>query len=118
MHEVRASHTIELDDQPVFFHARRRTTTCPSLYLHGVPTSADDWLPFLEAGGIAVDLPGFGRTGKRGDGDFTVDGWARWLPRFLDAVGVDRVRICAHDWGAAGLLWARGSRGASSASPC
>ena len=50
--------------------------------------------------------PGFGRTGKRGDGDFTADGWARWLPRFLDAVGVDRVRICAHDWGAAGLLWA------------
>ena len=71
-----------------------------------------------EGGGIAVDLPGFGRTGKRGDGDFTADGWARWLPRFLDAVGVDRVRICAHDWGAAGLLWARASRGASSASPC
>ena len=100
------SHTIELDDQPVFF-LRAGDDDVPVLYLHGVPTSADDWLPFLrEGGGIAVDLPGFGRTGKRGDGDFTVDGWARWLPRFLDAIGVDRVRLCAHDWGAAGLLWA------------
>ena len=100
------SHTIELDDQPVFF-LRAGDDDVPVLYLHGVPTSADDWLPFLrEGGGIAVDLPGFGRTGKRGDGDFTAEGWARWLPRFLDAVGVDRVRICAHDWGAAGLLWA------------
>jgi pimeloyl-ACP methyl ester carboxylesterase len=100
------SHTIELDDQPVFF-LRAGHDDVPVLYLHGVPTSADDWLPFLrEGGGIAVDLPGFGRTGKRGDGDFTTDGWARWLPRFLDAIGVDRVRICAHDWGAAGLLWA------------
>ncbi len=73
-------HTIELDDQPVFF-LRAGDDDVPVLYLHGVPTSADDWLPFLrEGGGIAVDLPGFGRTGKRGDGDFTVDGWARWLP--------------------------------------
>jgi pimeloyl-ACP methyl ester carboxylesterase len=98
--------TIELDDQPVFL-LRAGDDDVPVLYLHGVPTSADDWLPFLrEGGGIAVDLPGFGRSGKRGDGDFTVEGWARWLPRLLDALGVDRVRLCVHDWGAAGLLWA------------
>jgi pimeloyl-ACP methyl ester carboxylesterase len=98
--------TIELDEQPVFL-LRGGTDDVPVLYLHGVPTSADDWLPFLrEGGGIAVDLPGFGRSGKRGDLDFTVEGWARWLPRLLDALGIDRVRLCAHDWGAAGLLWA------------
>ena len=103
--------TIQLDDQPVVF-LRAGHDDVPVLYLHGVPTSADDWLPFLrEGGGIAVDLPGFGRTGKRGDGDFTVEGWARWLPRFLDAIGVDRVRLCAHDWGAAGLLWAARDQG-------
>jgi pimeloyl-ACP methyl ester carboxylesterase len=104
------SHTIELDEQPVFF-LRAGDDDVPVLYLHGVPTSADDWLPFLrEGGGIAVDLPGFGRSGKRGDGDFTVEGWVRWLPRFLDAIGVDRVRLCMHDWGAAGLLWAARER--------
>jgi pimeloyl-ACP methyl ester carboxylesterase len=100
------SQTIQLDDQPVFL-LRAGADDVPVLYLHGVPTSADDWRPFLEqGGGIALDLPGFGRSGKRGDGDFTVEGWARWIPRALDAIGVDRVRLCVHDWGAAGLLWA------------
>jgi pimeloyl-ACP methyl ester carboxylesterase len=98
--------TIELDDQPVHV-LRAGDDAVPVLYLHGVPTSADDWLPFLErGGGIAVDLPGFGRSGKRGDVDVSVEGWARWLPRLLDALDVDRVRLCAHDWGVAGLLWA------------
>ena len=37
----------------------------PALYVHGNPTNSDDWLPFLErTGGIAPDLPGFGRSGK------------------------------------------------------
>ena len=55
------------------------------LYLHGVPTSSDDWVAFLErTGGLAPDLPGFGRTGKRGDGDFTMPGYDRFVEAFLD----------------------------------
>ena len=47
----------------------------PVLYLHGVPTDGDDWLSFLEqTGGFAPDLPGFGRSSKRGDLDFSMDG--------------------------------------------
>jgi pimeloyl-ACP methyl ester carboxylesterase len=100
------SQTFELDDQPVFL-LRAGHDDVPVLYLHGLPTSADDWTPFLQrGGGIALDLPGFGRSGKRGDGDFTVEGWSRWIPRVLDALGVERVRLCVHDWGAAGLVWA------------
>ena len=77
------------------------------LYVHGVPTSSDDWVPFLErTGGLAPDLPGFGRTGKRGDGDFTMEGYERFIGRFLEHAGVDRVRLLVHDWGAVGLLWA------------
>src|SRR6187431_1054298 len=42
----------------------------PILYLHGVPNGAVMWKPFLErTGGVAVDLPGFGESGKRGDLD-------------------------------------------------
>jgi pimeloyl-ACP methyl ester carboxylesterase len=100
------SQTIELDDQPAFL-LRAGHDDVPVLYLHGVPTSADDWTPFLQqGGGIALDLPGFGRSGKRGDGDFTVEGWSRWIPRVLDELGVERVHLCVHDWGAAGLVWA------------
>jgi pimeloyl-ACP methyl ester carboxylesterase len=80
----------------------------PVLYLHGVPTSSDDWVPFLRrTGGLAPDLPGFGRSGKRGDGDFTMAGYEAFVETFLELAGVDRVRLVVHDWGAVGLLWAQ-----------
>ena len=79
----------------------------PVLWMHGVPTCSDDWLGFLErAGGYAPDLPGFGRSSKRGDGDFTLEGYARFTGALVDALGLDRVRLVVHDWGAAALVWA------------
>ena len=99
--------TIELDDQPVFLR-RAGDDEVPIVYLHGVPTSSFDWLdPLALGGGIAVDLPGFGRSGKRGDLDYSLAGHVRFLDRLLDALDLDRIRLCAHDWGAAvGLAWA------------
>ncbi len=113
----------------------------PALYLHGVPTSSDDWvapgahrgsrpwwkrwwrpkrsgdiwlepppyeLGFLErSGGIAPDLPGFGRSGKPGYLRFTIDEYADFIERFLDELGVQRVRMVVHDWGAVGLAFAQ-----------
>jgi pimeloyl-ACP methyl ester carboxylesterase len=100
-------HTEELNDQPLFWRSAEGGEP-PVLYLHGVPTSSTDWLAFLErAGGIAPDLPGFGRTGKRGDGDYTMAGYDRFVEAFLDHLGIDRVRLVVHDWGAVGLLWAQ-----------
>jgi pimeloyl-ACP methyl ester carboxylesterase len=79
----------------------------PVLYLHGVPTDGDDWLPFLEqTGGLAPDLPGFGRSSKRGDLDFTMEGLGRFVEEFADARGMDRLSLVVHDWGAVGLLFA------------
>lgn len=103
-----SEHTDELDGQPLFWRtAPSAPGAAPVLYVHGVPTSSDDWVPFLErTGGLAPDLPGFGRTGKRGDGDFTMAGYERFLERFLEHAGVERVRLLVHDWGAVGLLWA------------
>jgi pimeloyl-ACP methyl ester carboxylesterase len=73
-----------------------------------VPDSSDTWVPFLErTGGIAPDLPGFGRSGKRGDFDYSIPGYDRWLERFLDHAGVQRVRMVVHDWGAVGLILAQ-----------
>jgi len=105
-----SEHTATLRDQPVFWREMpsRPPGDPPVLYLHGVPTSSDLWLPFLErTGGLAPDLPGFGRSGKRGDGDFTIGGYARFVHEFLDLAGVDTVRLVVHDWGAAGLVWAQ-----------
>jgi len=79
----------------------------PVVYLHGVPTDADDWTPFLgQTGGFAPDLPGFGRSSKRGDLDFTMDGLGGFVEAFADARGLDRLSLVMHDWGAAGLLFA------------
>ncbi len=103
-------HTGELNGQPVFWHSSQGPDAgeVPTLFVHGVPTSADDWIPFLErVGGIAPDLPGFGRSTKRGDGDFTMEGYDRFLEEWLELVDVERVNLVVHDWGAVGLLWAQ-----------
>jgi len=100
-------HHDTLSDQPLFWRDAEGADP-PVLYLHGVPTSSDDWLGFFKrTGGLAPDLPGFGRSGKRGDGDFTMHGYDRFVEAFLDHAGVDRVRMVVHDWGAAGLLFAQ-----------
>lgn len=99
--------TVEIDDQPVFLR-RAGDEQSPIVYLHGIPTSSFDWLsPLALGGGIAVDLPGYGRSGKRGDLDYSLAGHVRFLDRLLDELDLDRVRLCMHDWGAAiGLAWA------------
>ncbi len=80
----------------------------PPLYLHGVPSSSLEWLPFLrQSGGIAPDLPGFGRSGKPGYLHYTIAEYADLIARFLDRIGVERVRMLVHDWGAVGLAFAQ-----------
>lgn len=97
-----------LGDQPVFWRDAGGADP-PILYLHGVPTSSDIWLPLLErTGGLAPDLLGFGRSGKRGDLDYSLDGLVDFVDRFLALAGAERVRLVGHDWGAAiGLRWAQ-----------
>jgi len=105
---VITEHLELLDGQPLFWRSAGPLGDAPPLYVHGVPTSSDDFLAFLEAGGgLAVDLPGFGRSGKRADGDFTIEGYDRFLGAFLDHVGVQRVSLCVHDWGGAALAFAQ-----------
>jgi pimeloyl-ACP methyl ester carboxylesterase len=78
------------------------------LYLHGVPTSSDDWMGFLErTGGVAPDLPGFGRSGKPGYLTYTMEEYDRFLESFMDELGLERVSLVLHDWGAVGLLTAQ-----------
>jgi pimeloyl-ACP methyl ester carboxylesterase len=56
---------------------------------------------------VAVDLPGFGRSAKGGQLDYSVTGYVDFLERFLDALGLERVVIVGHGWGAAfGLMLA------------
>jgi pimeloyl-ACP methyl ester carboxylesterase len=116
-------HEAEIDGRPVFWRsapaaqragggaaaAHGSDTESPvALYLHGVPDSSDLWLDFLQrSGGLAPDLPGFGRSGKPGSLSFTIEEYADFIESFLALTGVDRVRVVMHDWGAVGLAFAQ-----------
>jgi pimeloyl-ACP methyl ester carboxylesterase len=109
-----SEHTAELDGLPVFWRSAGVAAGAPGadaavpLYLHGVPTNSDDWIAFLKgSGGIAPDLPGFGRSGKPGSLTYTIDEYDRFIERFLDLAGVQRVSLVVHDWGAVGLAFAQ-----------
>jgi pimeloyl-ACP methyl ester carboxylesterase len=80
----------------------------PVLYLHGVPTNGADWVPFLErTGGIAPDLPGFGRSDKSAGFDYSIPGYAAFLRAFVEQLGLERLSMVVHDWGAVGLALAQ-----------
>jgi len=104
-----SDHSAEISGQPVFWRSGATAPgRAPVLYVHGVPTSSDDWLEFLQlTGGIAPDLPGFGRSGKRGDLDYSVPGYTRFFVSLLDHLKIDRVRLVMHDWGTAALGFAQ-----------
>lgn len=118
-----SEHTAELDVQlesrnqgssprsglPLFWRSAPTSgDVAPALYLHGVPSSSDDWIPFLErSGGLAPDLPGFGRSGKPEYLRYTIDEYAHFIAHFLDMLEVERVRLFVHDWGAVGLAFAQ-----------
>jgi pimeloyl-ACP methyl ester carboxylesterase len=86
----------------------RRAGDTPILYLHGVPTHSWDWIPFLERfGGIAPDLPGFGRSAKPADFDYSIPGYDRFLEAFVDESGLETFTLVMHDWGGVGLALAQ-----------
>ena len=78
------------------------------LYVHGNPNNSDLWLPFLErTGGVAMDLPGYGRSAKPAQFDYTIRGYGDWLDAFRRELGWDRYRLFMHDWGTVGLAMAQ-----------
>ena len=79
------------------------------LLLHGFPDSHELWrhqIPALVAAGfrvIAPDLRGFGLTEipKGGVAAYRADNLVADVVSLLDVLGVAKVRLVAHDWGAA-----------------
>ncbi len=133
---VAKEHTGALGELPIFWRSAAAPSSdedrAPVLYLHGVPTSSEDWVEFRErgeekrrwwkrkrnqapdregflerSGGLAPDLPGFGRSGKPGHFDYTIPGYVRFIEQYLDLVEVQRVRLVVHDWGVVGLAFAQ-----------
>jgi pimeloyl-ACP methyl ester carboxylesterase len=82
------------------------------VFLHGNPGSSADWEPLLAAAGrrwraVAWDAPGIGRAAAPADFAQSVSAHAQFVGRALDALGLERVHLVAHDFGGPwGLLWA------------
>jgi pimeloyl-ACP methyl ester carboxylesterase len=86
----------------------RQAGDAPILYLHGVPAHSYAWVPFLaRTGGIAPDLPGFGKSAKPADFDYSIDGYDRFLEAFVEHTGLERFSLVLHDWGSVGLALAQ-----------
>lgn len=80
----------------------------PTLYVHGVPTNADQWTPFLElTGGAALDLPGFGRSDKPMHFDGSLAGYNAFLQAFIAQQGWDRFNLVVSGWGSLALITAQ-----------
>jgi pimeloyl-ACP methyl ester carboxylesterase/2-polyprenyl-6-methoxyphenol hydroxylase-like FAD-dependent oxidoreductase len=81
------------------------------VFLHGNPGSSADWEPLLAAVGerrraVAWDAPGFGAA-VAPEFPQTVEAHAAFVGRALDALGIERVHLVAHDFGGPwGLAWA------------
>jgi pimeloyl-ACP methyl ester carboxylesterase len=94
---------VALDDFTV--HVAHRGHGDPLVMLHGWPQHWWAWRhligPFTETGRRVVcpDLRGFGWSGTPGHG-YDVDTFATDLIALLDALGLRRVDLLAHDWGA------------------
>jgi pimeloyl-ACP methyl ester carboxylesterase len=103
-------HSDEIDGEPVSWLTAGEESPVTTVYLHGVPDNSITWAPFLErTGGVAPDLPGFGGSVKAVTFPYSIAGFDGFIERFLDWRGIDRINLVMHDWGAAGLSFAKRS---------
>jgi haloalkane dehalogenase len=101
---------IDVDGVPI--HYVEAGVGDPVLFIHGNPTSSYLWrnvMPHVALAGrvIALDLPGFGHSGKSTAG-YTLQDQQRYLDGFIEALGLANLTLVMHEWGAVlGLDYAR-----------
>jgi pimeloyl-ACP methyl ester carboxylesterase len=83
------------------------------VFLHGNPGSADDWERLVGAVGmtgkraLAFDLPDFGECAAPAGFEHGVFGYATFVDKALEQLGVERAHLVIHDFGGPiGLAWA------------
>lgn len=83
------------------------------VFIHGNPGSADDWERLAGAAGaaglraVAFDLPDFGETIAPAGFEHDVPGYAGFVAKALEELGVERAHLVLHDFGGPiGLVWA------------
>ncbi len=98
--------TVDVDGVEVFYR-QIAGEGAPTVFVHGNPTNSTIWLPFLErtdGPALALDLPGWGRSARPHDFDYSMHGLARLVDRFLDCTGTGDYRLVVQDWGSLALI--------------
>lgn len=103
------SYFLPLDGMSVHLRDEgERSDPLPILLLHGTSASLHTWdgwtAALLPRRVIRVDLPGFGLTGPRPDGDYSYPAYLRFLRNLLDALGVRRCIVAGNSFGGS-LAW-------------
>ncbi|GAB7188200.1 hypothetical protein ATKI12_8031 [Kitasatospora sp. Ki12] len=103
---VRHDH-LDVDADGTVLHLAEAgpSTGTPLLLLHGFPQHWYAWrhvVPLLDGEFrlLCLDLPGFGWSAAPRRGGHTTDDRARLVLAALDRLGLDRVGLVGHDWGA------------------
>ena len=81
----------------------------PIVFLHGLGASSYSWRQLLPVFArthkvCAPDFPGYGRSDKPEEFDYTFAGFARWLESFLDDMGLARAALVGNSMGGAVAL--------------
>ncbi len=82
----------------------------PLILLHGLGASSYSWrytVPELAKHYevFAPDLPGFGRTDKPWDFDYSIHGIHTWILKFMDHFGLEKARFAGNSMGGVLTLW-------------
>jgi len=82
------------------------------VFMHGNPGFSADWEDLMEQAApfcrcVAPDMPGFGRSARPADFDYTLAGYASHLGALLRKLRIARAHLVLHDFGGLwGLAWA------------
>ncbi len=101
--------TIEIDGQEIFFREprERKAGSSAAVYIHGLGASSTNWNELQgimepDVYGMALDLPGFGRSGRAASGDYTPHGHAEVVASFIrERLGGEPVHVFGNSMGGA-----------------
>jgi pimeloyl-ACP methyl ester carboxylesterase len=105
MSEIAVRHrTIEIDGVSIFYREAGPAGAPALLLPHGYPCSSYEFRNYMMALAdtwhlIAPDFPASGYSGTPDDFSYDFDGFAAWLERFSDRLGLDRCALYLHDFG-------------------
>lgn len=101
------SQFINIDGLDV--HYKREGSGFPLVLVHGtgaILQTWDEWAPFFKDSFevIRMDIPAFGLTGPRADGDYSIEMYVNFINNFVEAIGIDSFLIAGNSLGGE-IVW-------------